>query len=162
MSIPYSARMSCTAASPAVRTTAWPGRCCAGGDAVTDQLVAGFKRLPGVVGSEQLIIAALVVSIVAAAGSVGAVWYARRSARSSATSAAAAETTAALDSQRRHAELTPRFEIVCTAGNNGVGDHGELRLALAGPTGLERLDEVTVAILDETGADHWARGFPPG
>jgi type II secretory pathway pseudopilin PulG len=109
-----------------------------------------------------MIIAALVVSIVAAAGAVAAVWYARRSARSSATSAAAAETTAALDSQRRHAELTPQFEIICTVGNNGVGDQGELRLALAGPTGLDRLDEVTVAILDEAGADHWARGFPTG
>jgi type II secretory pathway pseudopilin PulG len=109
-----------------------------------------------------MIIAALVVSIVAAAGSVGAVWYARRSARSSAMSAAAAEATAALDSQRRHAELTPQFEITCTAGSNGAGDHGELRLALAGPTGLDRLDGVTVAILDEAGADHWARGFPAG
>jgi hypothetical protein len=109
-----------------------------------------------------MIIAALVVSIVAAAGSVGAVWYARRSARSSATSAAAAETTATLDSQRRHAELTPQFEIICTAGDNGVEDHGELRLALTGPVGLDRLDEVTVAILDEAGADHWAHGFPTG
>ena len=42
------------------------------------------------------------------------------------------------------------------------GDHGELRLALAGPAGLDRLDEVTVAILDEVDADHWARGFPTG
>ncbi|HUY51797.1 MAG TPA: hypothetical protein VMV92_39880 [Streptosporangiaceae bacterium] len=109
-----------------------------------------------------MIIAALVVSIVAAAGAVAAVWYARRSARSSATSAVAAETTAALDSQRRHAELTPQFEIICTVGDNGVGDQGELRLALAGPTGLDRLDEVTIAILDEAGIDHWAHGFPTG
>jgi type II secretory pathway pseudopilin PulG len=109
-----------------------------------------------------MIIAALVVSIVAAAGSVSAVWYARRSARSSATSAAAAETTAALDSQRRHTELTPQFEIICTEGHNGIGDQGELQLALAGPAGLDRLDEVTVAILDEAGADHCARGFPTG
>jgi hypothetical protein len=48
-----------------------------------------------------MITAALVVSIVAVAGSLGAVWYARRSARSSATSAAAAGTTAALDASRR-------------------------------------------------------------
>jgi hypothetical protein len=46
-------------------------------------------------------------SIVAAAGSVGAVWYSRRSAKSAAVSAAAASATAALDSQRRHEELTP-------------------------------------------------------
>jgi type II secretory pathway pseudopilin PulG len=109
-----------------------------------------------------VVIAALVVSIVAAAGSVGAVWYARRSARSSATSANAAETTAALDSERRHAELTPQFEITCSAGGNGVGDHGELRVALAGPDSLDWLDEVTIAVLDEAGVDHWARGFPAG
>jgi len=42
-------------------------------------------------------------------------------------------------------------------GNNGVGDHGELRLALAGPAAWTGLDEVTVAILDEAGTDHWAR-----
>jgi len=66
-----------------------------------------------------MIIAALAVSIAAAAASVDAVWYARRSARSSATSAVAAETTATLDSQRRHAELTPQFEITCTVGDIG-------------------------------------------
>ncbi|HEX9355105.1 MAG TPA: hypothetical protein VF933_14985 [Streptosporangiaceae bacterium] len=109
-----------------------------------------------------MVIAALVVSIVAAAGALGAVWYARRSALSAARSAAAAEATAALDVQRRHAELTPEFEIICTAGENGIGDHGELRLTLTGPAGLDTLDEVTVVILDESGADHWAHGFPGG
>ncbi|MGH3183359.1 MAG: hypothetical protein ACRDOH_22305 [Streptosporangiaceae bacterium] len=38
-----------------------------------------------------MVIAALVVSIMAAAGSLGAVWYARRSARSAETAADAAE-----------------------------------------------------------------------
>ncbi|HTP15468.1 MAG TPA: hypothetical protein VMK13_06485 [Streptosporangiaceae bacterium] len=109
-----------------------------------------------------MIIAALVVSIVAAAGSLGAVWYARRSDLSAARSAAAAETTAALDAQRRHTELTPAFEIICTAGENGVGDHGELRLTLTGPAGLGMLDEVIVVILDESGTDHWAHGLPGG
>lgn len=86
-----------------------------------------------------MVIAALVVSIVAAGAAVGAVWFTRRAARSAAASATAAEASAALDAQRRHAELTPEFEIICT-----VGDHGELRLALTGPAGLDRLDEVTV------------------
>lgn len=107
-----------------------------------------------------MVIAAFVVSVVAAVGSVAAVWYARWSARSSAASATAAETAAALDWQRRHAELTPQFEITCAAGINGISDHGELRLALAGPAGLDRLDEVTITILDEAGADHWAHGIP--
>jgi hypothetical protein len=107
-----------------------------------------------------VVIAALVVSIVAAAGSVGAVWYSRRSAKSAAVSAAAASATAALDSQRRHDELTPEFDISITAGENGIGDHAEMRVALTGPAGLDRLDEVTIAILDEAGVNHWAHGLP--
>jgi len=109
-----------------------------------------------------MIIAALVVSIVAAAGSLGAVWYARRSARSAETAATAAESTAAIDAGRRHSELTPEFEITCTAGENGIDDHGELRVTMTGPPGLDRLDEVTIAILDEAGADHWGHGYPSG
>jgi hypothetical protein len=107
-----------------------------------------------------VVIAALVVSIVAAAGSVAAVWYSRRSAKSAAVSAAAANTTAALDSQRRHDELTPEFEISIAAGEKGVGEHAEMRVALTGPAGLDVLDEVTIAILDEAGAGHWAHGLP--
>jgi hypothetical protein len=107
-----------------------------------------------------VVIAALVVSIVAAAGSVGAVWYSRRSAKSAAVSAAAASATAALDSQRRHGELTPEFDISITAGENGVGEHAEMRVTFTGPPGLDRLDAVTVDILDEAGVDHWAHGLP--
>ncbi len=109
-----------------------------------------------------MVIAALVVSIVAAAASLGAVWYTRRAARSAETAAAAAEKTAALDAERRHAELTPQFDLACTAGQNGTGDHGELRVTLTGPDGLDRLDEVTIVILDESGADHWGHGYPTG
>src|SRR5580658_9938383 len=109
-----------------------------------------------------MVIAALVVSIAAAAGSFAAVWYARRSARSAEAAAAAAEKTAALDAERRHAELTPEFEIACTAGENGVSDHGELKVTLTGPDGLDRLDELTIVILDESGANHWGHGYPSG
>jgi len=117
-----------------------------------------------------MVIAALVVSIVAAAGSVGAVWFSRRSAKSAAVSAVAASATAALDWQRRHDELTPEFDVSITAGENGVGDHAEMRVALTGPAGLDRLDEVRIAILDEAGGrplGTWAprqgepRGGPP-
>ena len=52
-------------------------------------------------------IAALVVSVVSVLVAAGALWYARRSDRSAAQSAVAAATTAALDVQRRNAELTP-------------------------------------------------------
>ena len=98
----------------------------------------------------------------AAAGLLGTVWYARRSARCAEIAAAAAEKTAALDAEHRHAELTPEFEIACSAGENGIGDHGELRVTLTGPPGLDRLDEVTIVILDESGANHWGHGYPSG
>ena len=98
-------------------------------------------------------IAALVVAIVSALGAVGAVWYARRSDRSAARSAAAASTTAALDFQRRNAELTPRFRVTCEPSNPGSPT---LRLGvfLSGPPELERLDALTVTIRD----DHPWRG----
>jgi hypothetical protein len=98
-------------------------------------------------------IAALVVSIVSALGAIGAVWYARRSDRSATRSAVAAATTAALDMQRRNAELTPRFRITCKPSNPGSPT---LRLGvfLSGPPELERLDAMTVVIRD----DHPWRG----
>jgi type II secretory pathway pseudopilin PulG len=98
-------------------------------------------------------IAALVVAIVSALGAVGAVWYARRSDRSAAKSAAAAATTAALDVQRRHAELTPRFRVTCEPSNPG-SQTLRLGVFLSGPPELERLDALTVVIRD----DHPWRG----
>ncbi len=90
---------------------------------------------------------------IAALGAVGAVRYARRSDRSAARSAAAASTTAALDKQRRNAELTPRFRVTCGLSNPGSPT---LRLGvfLSGPPELERLDALTVTIRD----DHPWRG----
>src|SRR5260370_22314936 len=98
-------------------------------------------------------IAALVVAIVAALSAVGAVWYARRSDRSAARSAVAASTTAALDMQRRNAELTPRLRVSCEPSNPGSPT---LRLGvfLSGPPELERLDALTVTLRD----DHPWRG----
>jgi hypothetical protein len=127
----------------------------------------GARRAPRVLGATRLlfvvmIIAALLVSIVAAGISLAAVRYARRSARAAETSAAAAEQTSALDAERRHAELTPEFDIACAAGANGVDGNGELTVTLTGPGGLDRLDEVTIAILDEAGTNHWGRGYPTG
>jgi type II secretory pathway pseudopilin PulG len=59
-----------------------------------------------------MVIAALVLSIVAAAGSLGAVWYARRSARSAETAATAAEKTAVLDAERRQGPEEERYRIL--------------------------------------------------
>jgi hypothetical protein len=65
-----------------------------------------------------------------------------------------------LDSQRRHDELTPEFDISIIAGENGVGDHAEMWVALTSPGGLDRLDEVIMAFLDEARVNHWAHGLP--
>jgi hypothetical protein len=82
-----------------------------------------------------------------ALGTIGAVWYTRWSDRSASRSAIAAATTA-LDTQRRNAELTPRFRITCQPSNPGSP---ALRLGvfLAGPPELERLDKLTLIIRDD-------------
>jgi hypothetical protein len=98
-------------------------------------------------------LAALVVSIVAAAGAVASAWYARRSDRSAARSAAAAGTAAAIEMQRRHGEVRPRFRLTCQPSNPG-SDRLRLLIFLAGPPELGRLDELTVTIRD----DHPWRG----
>jgi hypothetical protein len=82
---------------------------------------------------------------------------AERSAEAAARSADAAAVTAKLDTDRRHAELTPRFRITCAPSNPGSET---LRLAvyLLGPPELKRLDGLAVRIRD----DHpWrAQGTP--
>jgi hypothetical protein len=45
-------------------------------------------------------------------------------------------------------------------GESGVGEHAHMRVTLVGPDGLDSLDEVTIAIPDEAGVDHWAHGLP--
>jgi hypothetical protein len=68
-----------------------------------------------------------------------------------------AATTAALDMQRRNAELTPRFRITREPSDPG-SPMLRLGVFLSGPPELERLDELTVMIRD----DHpWrAQGTP--
>lgn len=114
-------------------------------------------------------IAALVVSIVSAVIAAGALWYARlldRSARQAADAAEktagaaveaaeAAQTSMALEKERRKRELTPRFRVtyeyaldngrIRTAGSPAA----RLRVFLAGPSDLVRLDELTVTIRDD-------------
>jgi hypothetical protein len=70
-------------------------------------------------------LAALVIAIVSAVIAAVALWYARLSASAATRAADAAATTAALDVQRRNAELTPRFRVTCDrppkslSGNSG-------------------------------------------
>lgn len=91
-------------------------------------------------------IAALVVAVAAVVIAAAAAEYARRSAKSAAE-------TAALDKQRRHAELTPHFRVTLERANPGV-DTQRLRVFLTGPPELGRLDALTVTIRD----DHLWRG----
>jgi hypothetical protein len=91
-------------------------------------------------------IAALVVAILAVLVAAAAAEYARRSAKSAAE-------TAALDRQRRHAELTPHFRVTLERANPGV-DTQRLHVFLMGPPELGRLDALTVTIRD----DHPWRG----
>jgi type II secretory pathway pseudopilin PulG len=102
-----------------------------------------------------MVIAALVVAIVSALASVAAVRYARRSDQSAARSATASERSAvasearaALEAQRRHAELTPRFRVTCARANPG-SDTFRLSVFLAGPPELGQLDSLTVKIRDD-------------
>jgi len=95
-----------------------------------------------------MVIAALVVAIISAAISGASVVYARRSAGAADKSAAVAAITAGLDTDRRHAELTPRFRITCAPSNPG-SDMLRLIVRLMGPPELGHLDRLTVSIRDD-------------
>lgn len=53
----------------------------------------------------------------------------------------------ALEQQRRHDELIPQFDI--TYRRSGSSDVATLCLAFVGPVGLDRLDGVEVAVLND-------------
>jgi hypothetical protein len=58
----------------------------------------------------------------------------------------AATTLADIERKRWHTELTPRFDVTCYRSKSGTA---MLRLTLTGPTGLDHLDQVAVAIRDD-------------
>lgn len=98
-------------------------------------------------------IIALVATIAAAVAAIGS-WRAATKANETTTK------VASIERDRRHEELTPKFQITC-GEKAGAPVYADLHVRLTGG-GIEHLDEVTVTILDETGSDHWARGLPPG
>ena len=65
----------------------------------------------------------------------------------------------AIESDRRHDELTPLFEASCEVTGD-LEDSGTLKISLAG--GIDALNGVVVTIQDEYGIDHWGRGLPDG
>jgi hypothetical protein len=111
-------------------------------------------------------VGALIVAIVSALAAVSATLYARRldktagdaveatreaaaaakeSAAASGRSASAAEAGVALETGRRHSELTPRFRVVVIREGQGVA-FPMMSVFLVGPPELGRLDGLTVTI----------------
>lgn len=96
--------------------------------------------------------ASLVISLLAFAAAAASALYTGRQ-------SAAQDRAAAIESDRRHEELTPVFEASCEA-TGSLEDSAMLKIALTG--GIDALDDVVITIQDESGVDHWGRGLPPG
>lgn len=96
--------------------------------------------------------ASLVISLLALAAAAASVLYARRQ-------SANQDKATAIESDRRHEELTPVFEARCEVAA-GLEDSARLKITLVG--GIDALDEVVITIQDESGVDHWGRGLPRG
>jgi hypothetical protein len=102
----------------------------------------------------------LAIAIIGAAAALAAAVAAVGSWNAATKANASAGVLAAIERERRHDELCPEFEITCTIRDTALTS-ADLHIALK-PSDLGRLDEVTVTILDEAGADHWAHGLPDG
>lgn len=89
---------------------------------------------------------------------LGATMIAAIAARQSNKSSGKANETAAsladIEQDRRHSELTPRFRVRVEPWTAGNDQDLRLRIMLTGPTGLDRIDGLTVKIRD----DHFRRG----
>jgi hypothetical protein len=79
---------------------------------------------------------------------------ARQSNKSSGKANQAAGALADIEQDRRHSELTPRFRVRVEPWTAGNDQDLRLRVMLTGPTGLDRIDGLTVKIRD----DHFRRG----
>ena len=89
--------------------------------------------------------------------SAGAAAFAASQSRSSAREAnATASALAAIERDRRHSELCPRFRVACDPWGPGT-DKLRLLIMLLGPPALTHLDRVTVTIRD----DWFTRGEGP-
>jgi hypothetical protein len=93
-------------------------------------------------------IGSLIVAVVAIVIALASVSYTRRQAVASEAAAAASKSTAALEGERRHEELTPQLAITA-AQPDADSRSANLTLELTGPPGLGGLDEVMVRIRDD-------------
>ncbi|VVJ21643.1 Uncharacterised protein [Amycolatopsis camponoti] len=93
-------------------------------------------------------LAALIVAIASGIIALGSAGYTRMAARANRRSADADEITAALEGDRRHAELTPRLRVRCAPANAGSEDF-KLTVELLGPPELGGLDSLEVTIRND-------------
>jgi hypothetical protein len=99
---------------------------------------------------------AIIGAIAAVAAAVAAFGAWNAAAKANETS----RNMAAIERDRRHSELTPKFGITCLTKAT-VSDLADLHLVLE-EGGTDYLDEVVITILDEKDIDRWARGLPTG
>ena len=109
---------------------------------------------PGVVWSAVGALGAVAAAVVAA-------WAARQSRISAEHANAAAETLATIERDRRHAELTPQFQVTVDDGGSGNRDRLVLLMRLTGPPGLDQLGGLTVRIRDDN-YRRWVGELPVG
>ena len=93
-------------------------------------------------------IASLIVAVAAIIIALASVVYTRRQAVAWEAAAVASKSTAALEGERRHQELTPQLAITATQPDTD-GRPADMTLELTGPPGLGALDEVMVRIRDD-------------
>ena len=85
---------------------------------------------------------ALVVSIIAVLLTGVATYFGKRGVD-------AAETAITIEKERRHAEMRPHFLVTCEAPSPGT-DQRRLLIKLMGPGDLEKIDDLTVTIRDDS------------
>ena len=93
-------------------------------------------------------VASLIVAVVAIVIALASVVYTRRQAVALEAAAVASKSTAALEGERRHEELTPQLAITATRPDDDSSP-AEMELELTGPPGLGGLDEVMIRIRDD-------------
>lgn len=93
-------------------------------------------------------VATLIIAILAFLVSVASVAYTKKQADATRKQAEQGERVAAIEQKRYHADLTPEFSLTCE-GRDPNGLQVMLMIELTGPSGLDRVDEVTVRIRDD-------------
>jgi hypothetical protein len=88
----------------------------------------------------------LIAAVLSALGALGAWQAARQANKASVQANAAAVAVAAIETERRHVELTPRVRLELEQEDS---TSAILRVAVDGPDDLDRVDAVSVSIRDD-------------